>query len=90
MSTGITYGFINFLSGQDYPLKPASTIYKFFENSVDKEYLSYGDIKNDWKEGLIRIENYFLSGYHFPGKPRMGKVINKILPRRKLPYKLHP
>lgn len=90
VATGIPYGFINFLSGQDYPLKPASTIYEFFENSAGKEYLSYRDIKNDWKEGLIRMENYFLSGYHFPGKHRLEKVINKILPRRKLPYKLHP
>lgn len=90
VGTGIPYQFINFLSGQDYPLKPASRIYNFLRENAGKEFLSYRDFKNDWKEGLIRMENYFLSSYSFPGKHRLEHLINKIMPTRKLPYNLHP
>lgn len=90
VGTGIPYQFINFLSGQDYPLKSPTRIYDFFRENVGKEFLSYRDFKNDWKEGLIRMENYFLSSYNFPGKHRLEHLINKIMPTRKLPYNLHP
>lgn len=90
VGTGIPYKFINFLSGQDYPLKSPTRIYNFFKENVGKEFLSYRDFKNDWKEGLIRMENYFLSSYSFPGKHRLERLINKIMPNRKLPYNLHP
>lgn len=90
VATGIQYDFINFLSGQDYPIKPVAYIHKFFKDNIGKEFLSYRDIKNDWKEGLIRMEKYFLSGYNFPGKHRLEKLINKVMPKRTLPYNLHP
>lgn len=90
VGTGIRYAFINFLSGQDYPLKSPAYIHDFFKKNIGKEFLSYRDIKNDWKEGLIRMENYFLSSYNFLGKHRLEQLINKVMPRRKLPHKLHP
>lgn len=90
VATGISYSFINFLSGQDYPLKSAVYMNTFFEKHIGKEFISYRDIQNDWKEGLIRMENYFLSGYNFRGKYRIEQIINKIMPKRKLPYNLHP
>ncbi|MCX2449847.1 glycosyl transferase [Pedobacter sp. PLR] len=90
VGTGISYQFINFLSGQDYPLKSPEKINTFFKENLGKEFLSYRDFKNDWKEGLIRMENYFLSSYSFPGKHRLENLINKIMPNRKLPYNLHP
>ncbi|WP_316749130.1 beta-1,6-N-acetylglucosaminyltransferase [Pedobacter gandavensis] len=90
VGTGICYQFINFLSGQDYPLKSPEKLNTFFRENVGKEFLSYRDFKNDWKEGLIRMENYFLSSYSFPGKHRLERVINKIMPVRKLPHNLHP
>lgn len=90
VNTGIPYNFINFLSGQDYPIKSADTINKFFEENNGKEFISFRDIKNDWKEGLVRMEKYYLSGYSFKGKHRVEDLINKIMPKRKLPNNLHP
>lgn len=90
VSSGIKYDFINFLSGQDYPLKPANELFNFFDQNKGKEFLSYRDIKNDWKEGLIRMEKYFLSGYSFKGKHTVEKIINFLMPNRKIPYNLHP
>jgi len=90
VGTGIKYDFINFLSGQDYPLKPAKEMALFFSENIGKEFLSYRDIKNDWKEGLIRMEKYFLSNYSFKGKNTLENIVNYIMPKRKMPYNLHP
>lgn len=90
VSKGIEYKYINFLSGQDYPLKSAAVLADFFDKNSDKEFLSYRDIKNDWKEGLIRMEKYFLTNYNFKGKNTIENIINFALPKRKLPYNLHP
>jgi hypothetical protein len=84
------YDFINFLSGQDYPLVGPDVLNDFFLQNIGKEFLSYRDIVNDWTEGLIRMEKYYLTAYKFPGKYLMENLINKILPRRKLPNNLHP
>lgn len=89
-SRGISYDYINLLSGQDYPLKPASELMEFFEKSKGKEFLSYRDIRNDWKEGLIRMEKYFLINYKFRGKYLIENIANTVLPRKKIPYNLHP
>ncbi|MDN3585377.1 beta-1,6-N-acetylglucosaminyltransferase [Pedobacter aquatilis] len=90
VNTGIKYDYINFLSGQDYPLKSADEIMLFFSKNIGKEFLSYRDIKNDWKEGLIRMEKYFLSNYSFKGKNTIENILNYIMPKRKMPYNLHP
>jgi len=90
VATDIEYDYINFLSGQDYPIKSADYINDFFVKNRGKEFLSYRDIKNDWKEGLIRMEKYFLTSYDFIGKYKLEMLINKILPKRTLPYHLHP
>lgn len=89
-SNGAQYDFINLLSGQDYPVKSAYYIYNFFLKNAGKEFLSYLDIKNDWKNGLERIENYFLTDWEFQGKYTIETLLNKLLPKRQIPYGLHP
>ena len=89
-ATGIRYDFINFLSGQDYPIKSADYINDFLEAHQGKEFISYRDIMNDWKEGWIRLRKYYLTAFSFPGKYRLENVINKIFPRKTIPYGLHP
>ena len=90
VATGIKYDFINFLSGQDYPIKTASYIYQFFVENKGKEFLSFRDYENEWTEGLIRMENYFLADFDFKGKHRIENLINTVLPKRKLPNGLKP
>lgn len=90
MATGIPYSFLNLLSGQGYPLKPANDIAAFFDKNVGKEFLSYKDFENDWPEGMIRIEKYFLSDYNFPGRFRLERLMNVLLPKKKIPYNLKP
>lgn len=90
VAKGIEYDFINFLSGQDYPLVPADHINDFLQDNVGKQFMSFRDYKNDWKEGLIRMERYFLTGYKFAGKYMLENLINNIMPKRKFPHDLHP
>ena len=90
VASGIHYEFINFLSGQDYPLKRADEIDSFFQKNYGSEFLSYRDFKNEWKEGMLRMESYFLNDYQFPGKYMLEKILKSILPKRKIPYDLHP
>jgi hypothetical protein len=90
VSSGIRYGFINLLSGQDYPLKNANELDRFFQKNMGREFLSYRDFKNDWKEGLLRMESYFFNDYDLPGKYLLEKVLRNLLPKRRLPYNLHP
>lgn len=90
VAAGIQYDFINFLSGQDYPIKSAEYINGFFESNIGKEFLSYRDINNDWTEGLLRMNKYHLSAYSFKGKYRIEQLINSIMPKRTLPNKLQP
>lgn len=84
------YNFINFLSGQDYPIKPIEEIAAFFQNSVGKEFLQYKDIVKDWKEAQGRYKRYHLTEFRFKGSTQVERVLNLILPVRKMPYDLHP
>lgn len=90
VETGTKYNFINFLSGQDYPIKSAAELSAFFKQNIGREFLSYRDIKNEWNEGLIRMERYFLANHQFKGKYLLEKIINFFMPLRKMPYNLHP
>jgi hypothetical protein len=90
VASKIPYSFINLLSGQDYPLKNADEIDNFFQQHTGTEFLSYRDFLNEWPEGMLRIEKYFFNDYKFTGKYLLEKLLSKVLPKRKLPYDLHP
>ena len=90
VATGIKYDFINFMSGQDYPIKTADQINDFFIKNKGFEFLSFRDFKNEWTEGLIRMEKYYLSDFHFKGKYMVENLINSIMPKRELPNDLLP
>ena len=90
VDTGIKYDFINFLSGQDYPLVRPQMLNEFFIKNLGKEFLSYRDIRNDWVEGLIRMEKFYFTGLNFSGKYMAQDILNTIMPKRKIPYNLHP
>jgi hypothetical protein len=90
VATGIEYSFINLLSGQGYPLRKPETIAQFFRDHVGKEFLSFYDYKNEWPEGMLRVEQYCFSDYAFKGKYSIEKMLTWLLPKRKIPYQMHP
>jgi len=85
LASGRTYGHINLLSGQDYPIKSTAYIHKYLNDNPGKIFMSYRDIMNDWQEAIPRITQYFLTHYRFKGHYRTELLLNKLLPRRKMP-----
>lgn len=90
VATGIKYDFLNLMSGQDYPIKSAHEIADFFQKNIGNEFLSYKDFKREWPEGLIRINNYYLSDYNFTGKYSLERLMSKFLPAKQIPNNMHP
>ncbi|HWB26334.1 MAG TPA: beta-1,6-N-acetylglucosaminyltransferase [Chitinophagaceae bacterium] len=88
ISSGKDYGYINLLSGQDYPLKPAEAIHAFFGQNPGKAFMEYYPVNEVWTEAIPRITNYHLANYTFTGRHAVEKWMNKLLPARKMPYGL--
>ncbi|CAM4342480.1 Core-2/I-Branching enzyme [Pedobacter westerhofensis] len=90
IASGTRYSFINLLSGQGYPLRSPDHLARFFSDNAGKEFLSFYDYKNQWPEGMLRIEQYCFSDYSFKGKYTLERLLTAVLPKRKLPYHMHP
>lgn len=89
-ATNIPYNFINFISGQDYPLKAADELSQFYKANVGKEFLSFVDFENEWPEGRLRYEKYYFSNFSFRGRYFLERLINAVTPKRRVPYGFHP
>ncbi len=85
LASGKKYGHINLLSGQDYPIKSATYIHKFFSDNQGKIFISYRSIMDEWTEAIPRVTKYFLTHYRFKGHYRAETLMNKLLPQRKMP-----
>ncbi len=81
-ASGIKYEFVNLISGQDYPIKPASYFINFLSQNIGKEFMIYKDFDSGWKE---RVEKYHFTELNFRGKHSLAKIINSVAPKRKFP-----
>lgn len=90
MGTYREYGFLNLMSGQDYPMARPQDILDFFSKNAGKEFLNFYDYKNEWPEGMRRIEQYCFSDVQFKGKFRLEQLLSFVLPKRKVPYNYQP
>ena len=88
LASGRDYGYINLLSGQDYPLQPLAAIHDFFDKHPGKAFMEYYNVTDVWTEAIPRITKYHLADYTFTGRHTVEKLMNKILPQRKMPYDL--
>ena len=84
------YDYINVISAQDFPLKPADYIYRYIHDRQGKEFITCESIDDEWQEAAPRVKNYHLINWQIPGRHRLEKLVNKILPARKFPleYKI--
>ena len=89
-TSGVEFGYINFLSGSDYPLKSPDEIHAFFEQQNGQNFMEFQLVMQDWKEAIGRITEYHLTDYEFAGKYFVQKWINRLLPTRKIPERLVP
>jgi hypothetical protein len=84
------YDYINVISAQDFPLKSAEVIYQYISERNGKEFITCESIDDEWSEAAPRVRNYHFINWRIPGKFRLEKIANKILPQRKFPvdYKI--
>ena len=86
------YDFINVLSGQDYPLKSAEQIHRFFQRQPGQSFIECAPLGSAWwQANRSRVERYHLTEFPFAGSHAVQKVLNAVLPKRRfpLPYVLH-
>ncbi len=88
LKTKNNYDYINLLSGQDYPIQSNTTILGFLKANPNKAFMEFYPVSDIWTEAIPRVTKYHLTNYHFPGKHLLEKVMNAILPQRKLPNSL--
>lgn len=85
LASGINYDYINFLSGQDYPIKPILHFHKFLDENRGKEFIEYIFEEERPEVTRKRIYKYNFTDYSFKGKYAVQKLINSLTPNRKFP-----
>lgn len=88
LSSQNEYSHINLLSGQDYPLKGADEIQRFLFSNPGKTFMKSFSVYEHWTEAIARLTKYHFSEYNYPLKYKIQGVLNRILPKKKLPNNL--
>jgi hypothetical protein len=87
IESGIEYEFVNLLSNNDYPLKPAREIYAFLRSNQGKSFIRYEKYPSPWWEHAIgRINRYHLTDFSFRGKTRIEEILNTFTDNRSFPF----
>lgn len=81
------FDYINVISGQDFPIKPAPYIYQYIRDRKGTEFITCETVGVQWPEARVRMTQYHLVNWRIPGKHRLEIVANKLLPQRKFPLK---
>lgn len=87
-ASGIQYDFINLMSGQDYPIKSASSISHFLSENVGKQFILYRNMDKDWTIAKRRVEKYHFTDATFIGKHMVESLVNLLAPSRKFPINI--
>ncbi len=81
LGSGIRYDFINLLSGQDYPLKPATEIHKFLAGNTGNVFIN---VFPEWNKDAghdLRLKQYYFAGIKIKGKYTAERIARRIKPR---------
>lgn len=79
------YDYINVMSAQDFPLRPAEELYQYIDDHRGSEFITCESIDAEWAEAASRVRQYHLINWRFPGKYKVEKLVNRLLPPRKFP-----
>ena len=85
-----TYDYINHISGQDFPLRPAKDFHDHLAANAGAEYITcYTEHSGVdwWKDADLHVWHYNFHNWRVPGKYRLEKIANALLPQRKFPIK---
>jgi len=90
IASGKQFDYVNLLSGQDYPLQDICFIHEYLSANYGCLFMQYYSVNEAWQEAIPRITRYHLINYNFPGKHKAERILNAVLPRRKMPDNLIP
>jgi hypothetical protein len=82
------YGYLNVLSGQDFPLRSAEDIHGYLLARRGSEFINCiteSDGGQWWKQSITRVRSYHFPNWTIPGKYRLAKAANALLPPRMYP-----
>lgn len=79
-------GYLNVMSGLDFPIKPTNDFYNILATSNGSEFFDICELSKwpyNGKPISDRFERYHLSDWTMKGRYFTERIINAILPRRK-------
>jgi hypothetical protein len=79
------YEYVNVISGQDFPIKSADQIYDYISSRRGAEFMTCDSIDDVWKDAAHRVRKYHFINWRIPGKFRLERIANRILPERTYP-----
>ncbi|RZJ82789.1 MAG: glycosyl transferase [Chryseobacterium sp.] len=81
-----SFGHINLISGQDYPIKPSQDFIDFLKTYTTSSFLEFHLPGHPWIEmAQGRITKYHLTDHRFKGSVFLEKLINFFTPVRRIP-----
>lgn len=90
LATNVKIDVVNLLSGCDYPLQSPENIHRFLQNNPGKIFMEFEHMRTNWQEALSRVERYHLTNYNFKGRYLLQSIMNKLLPKRRMPNGMIP
>lgn len=90
VASGFNIDFVNLMSGQDYPIKPVNEFHAHLKQYPGKAFMHCLDVETEWTEAIARVKEYHFNHLKFPGRFKFQKLVNLIMPQRKMPDGLIP
>jgi len=84
------FDYLNLLSGQDYLIQPINQFHNFLAQHPGKAFMHALDVYKDWQEAISRVEEYHFDSFNIPAKYTLQALLNKIMPKRKMPGGMIP
>ena len=87
------YGYINVLSGQDFPLMSADLIYEYLVKHRGTEFITCikeSDGDPWWSDAMLHVWRYNMENWRIPGKYRVERLANWLVGKGLLPPRRFP
>jgi hypothetical protein len=81
------YNYINFISGQDYPIKKINLFYEFLKTNNGREFIEFHPAEERPLATRRRLYRYHLPDQKFKGKYIIQSIMNMILTKKEFPIK---
>lgn len=81
LGAGIAYGYVNLLSGLEYPLMPPAMIHKFFSDHPGRLFMNVFPEEDKATEYKRKLKQYYFAAINLRGKYTAEKIARILKPR---------